>query len=76
MREKMLPCTFCKAEPKHRYWLQSRIKYEVFGSTGEYRVCPDCHKKIGIAPCSAYALMNEAFTRVRNELAERIARAP
>lgn len=71
----LLPCTFCKAKPKKKHWQQSKVKFEVFGSSVEYRVCPTCHEKIGFTPCSAYALMYEAFERVRNELANRIKEA-
>lgn len=74
MSEK-LGCTFCKAEPSGKYWYNSKVKLEVFGSSMEFRVCPDCRKKIGQIPCSAWIVLNTAFTKARDELADRVAHA-
>lgn len=60
-----IACTCCKKSPKKKFWAMSKIKYEVFGSTGEFRLCPECQKYL---PKDWYSRLNSSFHEYRDYL--------
>lgn len=69
MKHDELGCTICLRNfPGKKYWQQSKIKIEVFGSSIEASICPECQKAIVGDPAN-YSIpgkfMNEHWKALR-----------
>ena len=73
-----LGCTIClKKFPGKKFWQLSKIKVEVFGSSIEASVCPECNKKIkgGDYDVQAFRLIREKLSNIVKEFDVEKARA-